>query len=100
MSLSRYVQGNMDYAIEFAEKNLKGIRILKSEGTYLVWIDLRETGLGTKEINRFVLEKAGIAMDIGEWFGPGRRRIFANEFSMPKRNRCYGDVETAESRAK
>lgn len=64
-----YVEANIDYAIEFTEKNLKGVNIIKPQGTYLVWADFRGTGLSADEIDRFVIEKAKIAVDLGRWFG-------------------------------
>ena len=67
--LLKYVEANVDYAIDYAEKNLKGVRILKPQATYLVWIDFRETGLSADEIDALVIEKAKIAVDLGRWFG-------------------------------
>ena len=40
---------NMDYVVDHLSK-LEGIKVSKPEGTYLVWIDYRETGLSEKEI--------------------------------------------------
>lgn len=69
IELLEYVEANVDYAIDYAEKNLKGVRILKPQATYLVWIDFRGTGLSTDEIDALVIEKAKIAADLGRWFG-------------------------------
>lgn len=64
-----YVEANIDYAVEFTGKDLKGVRILKPQGTYLVWIDFRGTGLSADEIDSLVIEKAKVAADLGRWFG-------------------------------
>lgn len=40
-----YISGNIAYAMDFVEKNLPGVRIIKPQGTYLVWFDFRGTGL-------------------------------------------------------
>lgn len=69
IELLEYVEANVDYAIDYAEKNLKGVRILKPQATYLVWIDFRGTGLAADEIDALVIEKAKIAADLGRWFG-------------------------------
>jgi cystathionine beta-lyase len=66
--LLEYVEANVDYAIDYAEKNLKGVRILKPQATYLVWIDFRGTSLSADEIDVLVIEKAKIAADLGRWF--------------------------------
>jgi cystathionine beta-lyase len=67
--LLAYVEANVDYAIAYAEKHLKGVRIIKPQGTYLVWIDFRGTGLSADEIDTLIIEKAKIAVDFGRWFG-------------------------------
>lgn len=82
--LTEYIEDNMDYAIEFTNKYLKGVRVVKPEGTYLVWFDFRETGMSTKEINSFILEKAKIAVDLGEWFGSGGEGFARFNFACPR----------------
>ncbi|HZK55670.1 MAG TPA: MalY/PatB family protein [Desulfosporosinus sp.] len=67
--LLEYVEANIDYAIDYAEKNLKGVRILKPQATYLVWMDFRGTGLSADEIDALVIERAKVAADLGRWFG-------------------------------
>jgi cysteine-S-conjugate beta-lyase len=67
--LLEYVESNIDYAVEFAEKHLKGVKIIRPQGTYLVWMDFRGTGLSADEIDALVIEKAKIAVDLGRWFG-------------------------------
>ena len=82
--VNKYIQGNIDYAIEFVENNLEGVRIVKPEGTYLVWFDFRGTGLRDQEIYSLILEKAKIAVDIGEWFGPGGEGFVRFNFACPR----------------
>jgi len=67
--LLEYVESNIDYAVEFAERHLKGIKIIRPQGTYLVWMDFRGTGLSADEIDALVIEKGKIAVDLGRWFG-------------------------------
>ena len=67
----KYIESNVDYAIDYLAKHAPKIKIMRPEGTYLVWIDLRELGLSPKETNRFFIERAGIAVDFGTWFGSG-----------------------------
>ena len=64
-----YIGKNMDYAQNFANKNLKGVSAYKTEGTYFLWLDFRKTELCPYEINKKIIEQAKVAGDIGEWFG-------------------------------
>lgn len=64
-----YISGNIAYAMDFVEKNLPGVRMIKPQGTYLVWFDFRGTGLTPDEIDSLIIEKAKVAVDLGRWFG-------------------------------
>ena len=79
-----YIEGNIDYAIEYTQEHLKGVRIIKPEGTYVVWVDFRDTGMNSKEIYTFILEKAKIAVDPGEWFGSGGDGFARFNFACPR----------------
>ncbi|CDX03171.1 Cystathionine beta-lyase PatB [Desulfitobacterium hafniense] len=64
-----HVESNLDYALDFTEKHLQGVRIIKPQGTYLVWFDFRGTGLTADQIDALIIEKAKVAVDLGRWFG-------------------------------
>ncbi|MGM9607506.1 MAG: MalY/PatB family protein [Oscillospiraceae bacterium] len=64
-----YIEANIDYAIDFAERYTPKIKFRKPQGTYLVWVDLRGLGLDTEQAERFFVERAKIAVDLGTWFG-------------------------------
>jgi len=82
--LLEYIEANVDYAIDYAEKNLKGVTILKPQATYLVWIDFRGTGLTADEIDTLVIEKAKIAADLGRWFGEEGAGFSRFNFACPR----------------
>lgn len=79
-----YIEANIDYAMDYMKKELPAVKIIKPEGTYLVWIDFRGTGLGKKEIYRTILEEAKVAGDLGEWFGPGGEGFMRFNFACPR----------------
>lgn len=70
-ALRKYVSANMDYMVDYIRKNLPMLKVRKSEGTYMVWVDFRGTGMTTEEIEHFIAHKAHIGVDMGTWFGPG-----------------------------
>lgn len=69
--LCSYVSGNMDYMADYLCRNLPQLKMRKSEGTYMVWVDFRGTGMTTEEIEHFIAHRAHIGVDMGTWFGPG-----------------------------
>lgn len=64
-----YIQGNINLVKEHLEKNTNRVSLVQPEGTFLVWLDFRELGLGAKELTRFLAEEAGLALSPGYWFG-------------------------------
>ena len=60
-----------NYFDEFLKENLPHIHLVKPEGLYLCWVDFRECGLDKDELEKTMLEKAGLWLDEGYIFGIG-----------------------------
>jgi cystathionine beta-lyase len=65
-----YIEGNLDFLQAFIDTQLPGVRVIRPEGTYLVWLDCRELGLDNRALKRLMLEKSRIFPDEGFIFGP------------------------------
>lgn len=64
-----YVADNLAFTKKFVEENLSGVRMTEHEGTYLVWLDFRETGLSAEELDNLIIHKAKLWLDSGRIFG-------------------------------
>ncbi|MGL5512797.1 MAG: MalY/PatB family protein, partial [Sporomusa sp.] len=69
--LKDYLQGNLDYLTQFIAENVDTIKVIRPEGTYLIWLDCRELGMDIQQLKQFMLERARVAMDDGYLFGSG-----------------------------
>ena len=67
--LLSYLNENLKFLMKYFEEKIPKIKVIKPEGTYLVWLDCRQLGLSTKDLNNFILKKARVALDDGYWFG-------------------------------
>jgi cysteine-S-conjugate beta-lyase len=67
--LLEIISTNMDYVITELEEALPGIKINKPHGTYLLWIDYRDTGLSEKVMMDKLLTKGRIALEPGSKYG-------------------------------
>jgi cystathionine beta-lyase len=67
--LLSYLESNMDYVIKFLNENIPQISTEKLEGTYLMWLNCKELNLTDEELDDLFVNKAGIALDSGHWFG-------------------------------
>lgn len=66
-----YLQGNLDMVLSYFEKNIPGIKIIKPQGTYLIWLDCRALGLDDMALRDFMRQKAKVGLDDGFLFGTG-----------------------------
>ncbi|MEK4759984.1 MalY/PatB family protein [Viridibacillus sp. FSL E2-0187] len=66
-----YVEENLHFITSYFETNLPILKVLPLEATYLAWIDCRELGLSTEELEKLFLSKAKVALNQGHVFGPG-----------------------------
>jgi len=65
-----YIEDNLNHLQAFIAGSVSGIRVIRPEGTYLVWLDCRELGLDKWALKRLMLKKARIFADEGFIFGP------------------------------
>ena len=45
------------------------VELMRPEGTYLAWLDMRELQIGVPELPRWIASNAGLALSPGHWFG-------------------------------
>lgn len=67
----RYVEGNIDFLIDYCLKYIPKIKPLRPQASFLVWLDCRELGLNHKELNDLFINQVHLALNDGEMFGAG-----------------------------
>jgi len=67
--LLSYLNENLEFLVKYFQEKIPKIKVIKPEGTYLVWLDCRPLGLSAKDLNNFMIKKARVALDDGYWFG-------------------------------
>ena len=67
--LLQYLKGNVDYVCNFLQERIPSIHCVPPQGTYLMWLDLREWGMTHEEIYQFLIDKAGWGVNEGSMFG-------------------------------
>ena len=68
--LREYLLGNLNFLRSYLQEKIPRIHLVEPEGTYLVWLDCSELGISGKELDQFIVEKAGLWLDGGAMFGP------------------------------
>lgn len=68
-AMKAYVKENIEFVKQYVEEQLPGVNMVEHEGTYLVWLDFRETGLGVEELDDKIINQAKLWLDSGKIFG-------------------------------
>ncbi|MDF9867471.1 cystathionine beta-lyase [Bacilli bacterium PM5-3] len=64
-----YIDENINYVENFVKENLPKAEMIKCEGTYLVWLDVREYCTDKDKLENAMLQVAKVALDEGYIFG-------------------------------
>lgn len=68
-AMKAYVSENIEFIRKYTEENFPGVRMTEHEGTYLVWLDFRNTGLSTDELEDLIINRCRLWLDSGKIFG-------------------------------
>lgn len=79
------IKENMELIKSFFENEMKGFKVIDSEGTFLLWIDYRETGISEEKLKELIIYKAHIAFSLGSGFGEDGRGFFRVNAALPKK---------------
>jgi cystathionine beta-lyase len=66
-----YLQGNLAFTLAYFKEKIPEIKVIKPQGTYLLWLDCRALGLDDKALQKFFREDARVGFDDGFMFGLG-----------------------------
>jgi cystathionine beta-lyase len=69
-ALLQYLNENLNALVAYFSQKIPKIKVVKPEGTYLVWLDCRSLGLDNRQLNDLFLRQAGVCLDPGGLFGP------------------------------
>ncbi len=64
-----YVEGNIDFVIDFAARRIPGLKVIRPQASFLLWLDFRGLHLCHREVMDMLLDKAHLALNDGTMFG-------------------------------
>lgn len=82
--LLEYLTGNLDYLQKVIAARVPKIKVTKTEATYLIWLNCKDLNMQPKEMNKFFLEQAKVAMNEGSSFGPGGAGFMRMNIACPR----------------
>lgn len=66
---NEYIDGNYQLMKNMMEKELPYFHITPLEGTYLAWIDVRDTGMNSTEVTQKILDEGKVLVNDGAIYG-------------------------------
>ncbi len=67
--LIKYLQSNIEFVRQQLASRFPKLYLFEPQGTYLLWIDFRQSGILAQDLPEFMSKKVKIAVDDGSWFG-------------------------------
>jgi len=82
-----YLRANRDLVTDFVRRNLPDVHLTPPEGTYLAWLDFRDTD-PAEDLGSFLLEEARVALNQGSDYGPGGEGFARLNFATSRAILC------------
>jgi cystathionine beta-lyase len=79
-----YVQGNIDFVIDFCREFIPQVKPLRPQASFLVWLDCRALGLDHQQLVDLFVKKAKLALNDGEMFGQGGQGFMRMNVGSPR----------------
>jgi cystathionine beta-lyase len=92
-----YLQGNLEIITEYFAKRIPKIKVIKPQGTYLLWLDCRELGMDNLSLRSFIRDKARVGLNDGFIFGAAGSGFLRMNIACPRviLNEALGRIEAA-----
>lgn len=78
------IEDNVRFVEDYCRRHIPGIRPQRPEASFLVWLDCRGLGLDHAALLDLFIDKAHLALNDGEMFGPGGRGFMRMNIGSPR----------------
>ncbi|MEG0253289.1 MAG: cystathionine beta-lyase, partial [Muribaculaceae bacterium] len=65
----KYIEDNIITVEEYCKKNIPGVKAIRPQASFLIWLDCSGLGLNHDELIDLFVNKARLALNDGEMFG-------------------------------
>lgn len=79
-----YVEENIDFVVDYLKQHIPSIRAIRPQASFLVWLDCRALGLDHAALVDLFVNKARLALNDGEMFGPGGQGFMRMNVGTPR----------------
>ena len=83
-AMLRYVEDNVRFVEDYCRQHLPAIVPVRPEASFLVWLNCKGLGLNHNQLINLFTEKAHLALNDGELFGPGGEGFMRLNVGCPR----------------
>ena len=80
----RYIEGNVNYVIDYCQEHLPGVIAVRPQAGFLLWLDCTALGLEHDQVVDLFAGRAHLALNQGAMFGPAGRRHMRMNMGSPR----------------
>lgn len=84
MELIDYLQRNYEFLVTFFNNELPDFPVTLLEGTYLVWVDCRQTGMSSGELEEKLIREGGVWLNPGSMYGAAGEGFMRINIACPR----------------
>ena len=82
--LIKYIEDNVDFAIDYIKNHIPQLKVKNPEGTYLLWVDFSNLNVDKKDLKNALINKGRIALSDGSSFGIGGDGYYRINLACPR----------------
>ncbi|MFA6951048.1 MAG: PatB family C-S lyase [Lentimicrobiaceae bacterium] len=79
-----YINNNINLLEEYLQQHIPEVKLIRPEATYMAWLDFSKLQMNDQDLNRFLIDKAGIGLNQGIQFGKGGSTFMRMNLACPK----------------
>ena len=79
-----YLEANIDFAVDYINHNIPGVKVDRPEGTYLLWLDCRDLDKTADEIFNAFIKIGKVALNDGRPYGNEGDKFFRLNIGCPR----------------
>lgn len=79
-----YIEDNIRFVEDFCKANIPAIRPLRPQASFLIWLNCRDLNLSHDQLLDLFIDKAHLALNDGEMFGPDGEGFMRLNVAVPR----------------
>ncbi|MCK9305766.1 MAG: PatB family C-S lyase [Bacteroidales bacterium] len=81
--LKKYLEKNVDFCHDFITQNIPAVKMVKPEGSFLLWLDFRKSGYSHNEVKDRLINISKLGLNDGLSFGSNGKGFFRMNIGAP-----------------